>query len=124
MKNIICFEDLHGDCPISSLLISLNAEAKTNKYKKGELKRIVNHVDVLQELGTMAGEQYVKYLRDGIWELRPGKNRILFFLGEHNEIILLHSFRKTSSKTPKREIEKAKKERDYWIKNYEDNQGD
>ncbi|MDO5564964.1 MAG: type II toxin-antitoxin system RelE/ParE family toxin [Eubacteriales bacterium] len=49
-----------------------------------------------------------------IWELIPGKNRIFYF--KDNKFVLLHQFVKKTNKTPTREIEKAKNERDDYIK--------
>ena len=56
-------------------------------------------------------EFITKHLEDGIWELRPGNNRVFYFFYENNTFVLLHQFRKKSQKTPKREIVKAKSER-------------
>jgi len=42
-------------------------------------------------------------------ELRPLKNRIFFIGWSGKHFILLHHFMKETQKTPKREIEQAKK---------------
>lgn len=57
----------------------------------------------------------IKNIKDEIFELRPGKNRILFFsVTSDNKFILLHGFKKKTQKTPKKEIEKAEQElKDY-----------
>ena len=55
------------------------------------------------------------YSLKDIWELRLGNNRVLFFYHRDNTFVLLHHFRKKTQKTPKREINKAKAERDDWI---------
>ena len=47
-------------------------------------------------------------------ELRPGNNRVLFFYHKDDTYVLLHQFRKKTQKTPRREIDKAKIERDDW----------
>ena len=60
-------------------------------------------------------ENITKHLEDGIWELRPGNNRVFYFFYENNTFVLLHQFRKKSQKTPKREIEKAKSERNDYL---------
>ena len=66
-------------------------------------------------------EFITKHLEDGIWELRPGNNRVFYFFYENNTFVLLHQFRKKSQKTPKREIEKAKSERiDYFSRKEHD----
>lgn len=57
-------------------------------------------------------QNITKHLEDDIWELRLGNNRVLyFFIDNDNTYVLLHHFRKTTQKTPRQEIEKAKKER-------------
>ena len=56
-----------------------------------------------------------KHIDEDIWELRPGNNRIFYFFCEDNNFVLLHSFRKKSQKTPHREIEKAKTERNDYL---------
>ncbi len=65
------------------------------------------------------GSEITKHLDEDIWELRPGKNRVLYFFHKENTFILLHHFRKKTRKTPMSEIEKAKRERDDWIRREE-----
>lgn len=50
-----------------------------------------------------------KKLDGEIWELRPLRDRILFASWCNNNFILLHIFMKQTQKTPRREIEKAKR---------------
>jgi phage-related protein len=50
--------------------------------------------DCLQENGKQAGEPYIKYLEEKIWELRPMRNRILFAAFDGNSFVLLHIFMK------------------------------
>lgn len=58
------------------------------------------------------GEPYIKHLEADIWELRPIRDRILFVAWKGNSFVLLHHFVKKTQKTPRREIEKAKRELD------------
>lgn len=55
-------------------------------------------------------------IRRGIWERRPGVNRIFYFYFRHNKIVLLHQFRKKTNKTPQSEIAQAKRKRDDFLK--------
>ena len=55
------------------------------------------------------------HLDDDIWELRPGNNRVLYFFHKDDTFVLLHSFRKKTQKTPRREIDRAKSERDDYL---------
>ena len=62
------------------------------------------------ESGFRAGQPYIKHLDAEIWELRPLRNRILFVAWLDGSFVLLHHFVKKTQKTPRREIEKAKRE--------------
>ena len=64
----------------------------------------------LSIIGTFLPESYVKHLDGEIWELRPISDRILFAGWVEGSFVLLHSFVKKTQKTPKREIEQAKRE--------------
>lgn len=52
----------------------------------------------------------MKHLDGEIWELRPMNGRILFAAWHKCSYVLLHYFTKKTQKTPRREIEKAKRE--------------
>jgi phage-related protein len=57
--------------------------------------------------------RFFKHLESGIYEIRveAGGNiyRILAFLDHNKLVILLHGFKKKTQKTPRNEIERAKK---------------
>ena len=80
-------------------------------------KSIAFQVDPNRNITMMkdAVEAITKHLEDDIWELRPGSNRVLYFFHKDDTYVLLHQFRKKTQKTPRREIDKAKAERDDWI---------
>lgn len=67
--------------------------------------------------------KFFKHLEDGIYEIRIEYKgdifRIFSFFDEGRLIILLHGFQKKTRKTPRNEIEKAKKLR----KDYYDDKG-
>lgn len=89
--------------------------ARKDKDSRSKYNKIMEYIDVLSEHGITAGEPYIKHIKhiDGdIWELRPLRNRILFAAWVDGAFILLHHFMKNTKKTPKREIEKAKRELD------------
>ena len=55
----------------------------------------------------------MKHLDGEIWELRPKRCRIFFAQWSNDSFILLHYFQfKKTQKTPKRDIEQAKKNLD------------
>ena len=77
---------------------------------------------ILEKHGTRAGIPFVKPLGDGIWELRPLDDRVLFFTYVNGKIILLSHFRKKTRKTPRREIEKAQRLREDYIRRNKDHE--
>ena len=76
---------------------------------------------LLEEYGYELREPHTKHLEDGIFELRvkfsSNISRVLFFFYYKGKIILTNGFVKKTQKTPKSEIDLAKKYReDYWKK--------
>ncbi len=88
-----------------------------------QLKQISLYIQSLEDNGTRLNENITKHLDDDIWELRPGNNRVLYlylyFYFKDDTFVLLHQFRKKTQKTPKREIERAKAERDDYLRRKE-----
>lgn len=115
MFNIDFYRDSRGYCSIESFLDSLQEKAVRDKNSRIQWKQLTQYIQFLSDHGTQLGPNITKHLVEDIWELRPGDNRILFFFFCNNTFVLLHQFRKKTQKTPSREIERAKKERDDWI---------
>ena len=105
------YETADGRSELWDFLEELRMKAATNKDARIQYKQISLYIQLLQDNGTRLNENITKHLEDGIWELRPGNNRVFYFFFENDTFVLLHYFRKKSQKTPKREIEKAKNER-------------
>ena len=116
MYNIEFYTDANGVSELWNFLDDLQEKALTNKDARIQHKQIVQYIQLLEDHGTRLGENITKHLDDNIWELRPGNNRVLYFFHKDNTYVLLHQFRKKTQKTPPREIQKAKDERDDWIK--------
>lgn len=66
-------------------------------------------------------QKFVKYLRDGIFEMRVEYNsnifRVFFIQDEGKIIILLNGFQKKTQKTPPQELEKAIKLKQEYYEN-------
>ena len=101
------FKDKNGKEPLKEYLLELSK--KKDKNSRINFNKIRDYINTLSQYGTKAGEPYVKHLVDNIWELRPLRNRILFFAYDGKRYILLSCFTKKMQKTPQREIDKAKK---------------
>lgn len=115
MFNIDFYRTAQGFSDIEDFLDDLEKRAVTNKDARIQHKQVAQYIQFLADHGTRLGENITKHLDDDIWELRPGNNRVLFFYFKDDTFVLLHHFRKKTQKTPKREIDKAKSERDDWV---------
>ena len=115
MYTVEFYETLDGECQVWDFLEGLRIKAATNKDARIQHKQASLYIELLQQNGTHLNENITKHLEDGIWELRPGNNRVFYFFFQDDVFVLLHQFRKKSQKTPKREIEKAKRERDDYL---------
>ena len=111
MFKIEFYENAKGESELWEFLESLRLKSEDNKDLRIQYKQITFYIELLQSNGTYLPENITKHLDDGIWELRPGNNRVLYFFFEKDTFVLLHHFRKKTQKTPPREIEKAKSER-------------
>ena len=111
MYTVEFYETRDGQCPVWEYLENLRIKSASNKDARIQHKQASLYIELLQQNGTRLNDNITKHLEDGIWELRPGNNRVFYFFYENNTFVLLHQFRKKSQKTPKREIEKAKSER-------------
>ena len=110
MKYQIRFYDLPKSqkVPIEDFLEELRRD-----NPKLHIKTFRN-LELLSDYGSDLGAPFIKYLSDGIYELRSvfGSNaaRIFyfFFSKEENVIVLTNGFLKKTQKTPIHELEKAK----------------
>ena len=122
MYNVEFYETQDGKSQIWEFLEELRIKAATSKDARIQHKQASLYIELLQQNGTRLNENITQHLEDGIWELRPGNNRVFYFFFQDNTFVLLHQFRKKTQKTPKREIEKAKRERDDYLFRKENNE--
>ena len=68
---------------------------------------------MIEEFGPALGKPYTAPIGGGLFEIRSkrkeGLGRSLYCMVKGKEIIILHSFIKKSQKTPKKELNLAKK---------------
>ncbi len=108
MHKIYFYKDKNGNEPVLKYITELSR--KKDKDSRIKLNKIGDYIEMLRCYGAQAGEPYIKHLDGEIWELRPLRDRILFVAWIDGGYVLLHQFIKKTQKTPKREIEKAKRE--------------
>ena len=104
------YEKKDGTAPARDFLESLNPKMQA---------KMLRTIHLLRENGTDLRSPYSKLLEDGIFELRAkvGSDitRVLYFFFVGRQVILTHGFIKKTQKTPKQEIEQAKKYRKDYI---------
>ena len=114
MFTIDFYETSDGHSDVRDFLEELQKKSSTSKDARIQYQQLARYIWLLQENGTHLPQEITKHLKDDIWELRPGNNRVFYFFCKDDTYVLLHHFRKKSQKTPQREIDRAISEmRDY-----------
>lgn len=82
--------------------------------------RVLWTINLLKIAGPNLREPYSAPLDEGIFELRAKQGsdivRCLYFFQKGHIVILTNGFTKKTKKTPRKEIEKAKRYRDDWMR--------
>ncbi len=114
---IIFYEKEDGTMPARDFIEGLDKKLKA---------KTLRNINLLKQAGHALREPESKVLDDGIFEIRTkaGTNltRILYFFYVGNRAVLTNGFIKTTRKTPRKEIEKAKKYRDDYLKRSKENE--
>ena len=104
----------NGKRPAQEYVLSLD---------KGLRSKTLRTIRLLKQYGNTLGQPESKHVEDGIFELRTtmGNNasRVLYFFVVGDKAILTHGFSKKTQKTPRREIEKAKRYRKDYMRQIE-----
>lgn len=92
---------------------SAKVEAETLSFPQGILANFLHIAEMIEKFGPNLGKPYVGSLGSGLFEIRSkgkeGIGRSLYCTAKGQEIIILHSFIKKTQKTPKKELDLAKK---------------
>ena len=118
MFEILFYENSKGERPIRQYILNLqNQQSKDARIKAN---KITEYIRKLSVYGTRVGLPEVDKIEgeEDLYELRPLKDRIFFAYWKDNTFVLLHHFVKKSRKTPKIEIEQAKRNLKDWIERY------
>ena len=103
--NIEFYEDRKGRRPVQ--------EFTDNLTNRTEINQIAVHMRELKSQGFRLQRPMSAPLRDGVHELRPGPNRILYGFNQ-GTAVLLHALRKKTRETPGRDIDSAIKHMQEW----------
>ena len=92
------------------------------EQSSNEQAKILREIDLLEEFGLTLGLPHIKKMQgiDDLWELRIKQSsnnfRIFYFYFKDGKFILLHGIRKTTGKTPSKEIKIALKRMNNYLK--------
>ena len=104
MFDVDYYELPNGIKPVAEFLDSLEVKMRTKAF---------GSIEILEEFGNGLREPHSSPIGDGLFELRikfsSDITRIFYFFCVNNKIILTNGFVKKTDKTPKREIELARK---------------
>ena len=88
-------------------------EVQTLNLPSGILANFLHIAEMIEELGPNLGRPYVGTLGAGLFEIRAkgreGIGRSIYCTVKGREVIILHSFVKKSQKTPKKDLDLARK---------------
>lgn len=121
MFTVKFYETKTGESDVWDFLEELRLKSPSNKDARVQYNQLLFYIDLLSKNGTFLPNNIAKHIDEDIWELRPGNNRVLYFYSDNDAFVLLHHFRKKTMKTPLREIQRAKAERDDYIARKEAN---
>ena len=104
------FREEDGSKPVGEFVKTLRVKLKA---------KVVSDLDLLEEYGNLAREPLSKHLEDGIFEVRSKEGtdivRVLYFFDKDKTIIATNGFIKKQDKTPRSEIDLAKKRREVFL---------
>ena len=104
--NIEFYSKENGEEPAREFILGLEPKMQA---------KILKILDLLQNNGPYMRLPYSEHLDDGIFEIRAKQStnisRVLYFFTMGQKIVLTNGFMKKTQKTPKKEIDLAKKYR-------------
>ncbi|MBQ7220257.1 MAG: type II toxin-antitoxin system RelE/ParE family toxin [Synergistaceae bacterium] len=120
MYRIDFYKDKNGVSEVQDFIDELRRKRSTNKDARIQYEQVIHYIELLMDNGTNQSTKITKQIDGDIWELRPGHNRVLYFCYLDDMFVMLHHFRKKTDKTPKREIVRAKAERDDYVRRHKE----
>ncbi len=110
MWEIAYYESSSGRYPVAKFIESLDVKSKA---------KIARTIDLLEEFGANLGMPYVRYLENQLWELRVRyshkRHRIIYFLYNGREFVLLHGFTKKTGPVSRKDINLAEARRNNYL---------
>ncbi len=94
---VLFFRDESGESPVESYI---------EKLPESQQNKVFAYIRRLEEVGYALKRPAGDYLGDktGLYELRPGRHRFLYYFHARKYIVLLHAFLKRTEEIPVSEI--------------------
>ncbi|MFH1800152.1 MAG: type II toxin-antitoxin system RelE/ParE family toxin [Candidatus Omnitrophota bacterium] len=94
------FKNEKGEEPVRDYIKDLALEDKA---------KVFAYLKQLSDVGPQMRRPMADYMgnKTGLYELRPGKHRVIYFYMERKNIILLHALYKKTDKIPEGDVETA-----------------
>lgn len=93
-------------------MIRVITDGRVKEYLKtlpqSDQARSQGFIELFEQNGFTLPSQYLKKLENNLWELRPASIRLLFGKADE-DFVVVNAFKKKTQKTPRKEIETAKK---------------
>jgi phage-related protein len=96
LANIWSFVDERGRNPVREYLLGLPLK---------ERAKVHAYIEELRRQGYNLRRPVADYIGHGIYELRPGANRVFYFFFLRDNAVLVHAIRKKTDKLSQRDIE-------------------
>lgn len=107
---IIFYKNEKGEKPVEEFLDNLNDKMRS---------KMLLSIRIVREYGHHTRMPYSRELDDGLFELRAKVgsdiSRVIYFFVVGKKIVLTNGFVKKTQKTPRSEIEKAKRYREDYL---------
>lgn len=88
-------------------------EADALAFPSGILANFLHILEMIEDFGPALGKPHTSPMGSGLFEIRAkgkeGIGRAFFCTVKGQEIVILHSFVKKTQRTPKKELEKARR---------------
>ncbi len=108
--DVVALCNERGSCPLLDFLEDLDPSLKSLRNRMLGLLR-----EYVTQHGPPRSKERCRHLNDHIWEFKIGQLRALWFYHQDRMIVCTHGFMKRTRKTPRREIQRAKRLRKQYL---------
>ncbi|MBI4091862.1 MAG: type II toxin-antitoxin system RelE/ParE family toxin [Candidatus Levybacteria bacterium] len=88
------------------VIIDDRVKRVVKSFSDADQARIRGYTNLFREQKFILSGKYLKKLKNNLWELRPGKIRVLFGI-LNQTMVIVHVYKKQTQKIPLQEIKTA-----------------